>query len=468
MHRGILPLAVLAAACSGANAFLAPAAPAGALARALPGAGAARPLRLRAGDAPALTMEVKLDKRAERRRIVAGENFNRRGFGETKEEVAGKMGGEFGSDLVTQFKENNGVIERNGLTVKLAEYYGFCWGAERAVAMAMEARSFYAEDTIHITNEILHNPEVNSRLADMGINFVPQEGGKTGAKDWSNIEENDVVILPAFGASLSEMQLLESKKARIVDTTCPWVSKVWNAVDSHRKKDMTTILHGKYKHEEAIATASMADTYLMVLNLDEANYVINYILNGGDKEAFMKKFANAMSEGFDPDVHLSKIGIANQTTMYKEETAAIAKMFERAMLKKVGPEKLNEYFMALDTICDATQERQDAVSDLLKDESLDMFLVVGGWDSSNTAHLLELVEMSGKVGYHIAQAENIKEDGSVEHRLQDGSIKTTKDFLKNVKAMGLTSGASTPDKFMEKAVERVFMLRALQEDLAAA
>jgi len=143
------------------------------------------------------------------------------------------------------------------------------------------------------------------------------------------------------------MQLLEKKDVRIIDTTCPWVSKVWNAVDSHRKKDMTTVLHGKFKHEEAIATASMAEDYIMVLNLEEANYVINYILNGGDKAEFMEKFKYATSEGFDPDTMLARIGIANQTTMYKEETAAIAKMFERCMLKKVGPEKVNEHFMAL-------------------------------------------------------------------------------------------------------------------------
>lgn len=226
------------------------------------------------------------------------------------------------------------------------------------------------------------------------------------------------------GASLEEMQLLEKKEARIIDTTCPWVSKVWNAVDSHRKKDMTTVLHGKFKHEEAIATASMAEDYIMVLNLEEANYVINYLLNGGDKVEFMEKFKYATSEGFDPDTMLLRIGIANQTTMYKEETAAIAKMFERAMLKKVGPEKVNDHFMAMDTICDATQERQDAVSDLLKDASVDMFLIVGGWDSSNTAHLLELVEHSSRIGYHIARGDNIKEDGSIEHRLMDGSIAT--------------------------------------------
>ena len=138
------------------------------------------------------------------------------------------------------------------------------------------------------------------------------------------------------------------------------------------------------------------------------------------------------------------------------------------MLKKVGPKEVNEHFMALDTICDATQERQDAVADLLKDDSIDMFLVVGGWDSSNTAHLLELVEMEGKVGYHIAQADNVREDGSIEHRLMDGSIAVTNDFLKGVKNIGLTSGASTPDKFMENAVERVFMLKALEHDLSKA
>jgi len=174
MHAGVRYLVLLGAACSGANAFVAPAAPPLALSPLASGAAAAKPLRLRSAAVVMSMQDEKLDKRAERRRIVAGENFNRRGFGETKEEVAGKMGGEFGSDLVAQFKANNGVIERNGMTVKLAEYYGFCWGAERAVAMAMEARSFYPDDTMHITNEILHNPEVNNRLADLGINFVPQ------------------------------------------------------------------------------------------------------------------------------------------------------------------------------------------------------------------------------------------------------------------------------------------------------
>eukprot|EP00960_Hanusia_phi_P054628 762723-Hanusia_phi.AAC.6 len=409
---------------------------------------------------------AKLDKRAERRRIVASENFNRRGFGETKEEVQGMMVEEFTSDMVKELRENKNVIERNNVVIKLAESYGFCWGVERAVAMAYEARSFYKDDKIHITNEIIHNPGVNGRLRDMGYNFVPV---KDGVKDFSEVKQGDVVVLPAFGASLEEMQLLDSKGCRIVDTTCPWVSKVWNAVDTHRRKDMTSVIHGKWAHEESIATASMADTYIIVKDMEEAKYVTNYILNGGNKEEFMAKFKNACSSGFDPDRDLKKVGIANQTTMYKEETAAIAKLFERAMLKKYGPENVNVHFMALDTICDATQERQDAINDLLRDPSVDFYLIVGGWDSSNTGHLLEIVHMNGKVGYHIDMAHRIREDGSIEHRETDGTITVTKDFLPKGKlTIGVTSGASTPDRYLQESVERVLMLKALEKDGAIA
>jgi len=410
----------------------------------------------------------QLDKRAERRRIVANPNFNRRGFAETKEEVEGMMVDEFKSDLLGEIRANGNTYTRENVEIKLAESYGFCWGVERAVAIAYEARSFYPDDEIHITNEIIHNPGVNTRIGEMGINFVPAE--EDGTKDWSNVKEGDVVILPAFGASLQEMQLLDEKGCRIVDTTCPWVSKVWNAVDAHRKKDMTSVIHGKWKHEESVATASMADDYVIVLNMEEAKYVSNYILNGGDKQEFLAKFKNAMSEGFDPDVHLKKVGIANQTTMYKDETAAIAKLFERTMMKKYGPQKVNDHFMSMDTICDATQERQDAVQLMLeKKDEIDLFLVVGGWDSSNTAHLLEIIEMNGKTGYHVDMADRIKEDGSIEHRKVDGTIETKKDFLPKGKlTIGVTSGASTPDKYLEDSIERIFLLKALERDAVSA
>ena len=288
MHRGVRQLVILGAACSGANAFLSPAMPAGMLAPREIRA-AHNHMRLR-GLATSLSMaDTKIDKRAERRRIVSSENFNRRGFGETKEEVQGMMVEEFTSGMVKELKENKGVLTRENVTVKLAEYYGFCWGVERAVAMAYEARNFYKDDTIHITNEIIHNPGVNGRLKDMGVNFIPAQKQPNGQplKDWSAVKNGDVVILPAFGASLEEMQLLDQKGCKIVDTTCPWVSKVWNAVDTHKRKDMTSIIHGKYAHEESIATASMADTYLIVKDMDEAKYVANYILNGGNKDGLV-------------------------------------------------------------------------------------------------------------------------------------------------------------------------------------
>eukprot|EP00968_Pinguiococcus_pyrenoidosus_P002593 scaffold145_cov261-Pinguiococcus_pyrenoidosus.AAC.21 len=237
----------------------------------------------------------------------------------------------------------------------MAEHLGFCWGVERAVAMAMETRLHFPEETLHITNEIIHNPQVNEKLTDMGVNVIPKEAvgearspeeardeEREGAavrksrRSRSKIKEGDVVILPAFGASLEEMQLLDDKGVKVVDATCPWVSKVWNTVDKHIRADATSIIHGKWNHEETIATASFAERYVIVKNLEEAQYVADYIVNGGNKEEFLEKFKNAMSEGFDPDTDLKKLGLANQTTMYKRETRQIGRIMEKAIMAKYG------------------------------------------------------------------------------------------------------------------------------------
>jgi 4-hydroxy-3-methylbut-2-enyl diphosphate reductase len=179
-----------------------------------------------------------------------------------------------------------------------------------------------------------------------------------------------------FGASIDEMRYLNQKNVQVVDTTCPWVSKVWNAADKHIVSGKTTLIHGKWAHEETIATASMCEDYLIVKDKTEAQYVIDYISNGENKEDFLEKFKNAMSKGFDPDTHLTKIGLANQTTMYKKETKQIGRMFEQAMLEKFGPANLGDHYAEFDTICDATQERQDAVTDLVSgDEKMDFVLV---------------------------------------------------------------------------------------------
>jgi 4-hydroxy-3-methylbut-2-enyl diphosphate reductase len=240
--------------------------------------------------------------------------------------------------------------------------------------MAYETRQHFPNQRLWITNEIIHNPSVNERLRQMEVGFIPVEGD---VKDFSQIAQGDVVILPAFGASVTEMQILDQKGCTIVDTTCPWVSKVWNSVEKHKKSQYTSIIHGKYNHEETIATSSFAGIYLIVLNLEQANDVCNYILHGGDRQVFLDKFKNAHSVGFEPDRDLERLGVANQTTMLKSETEQIGKLFEKTMMKKYGPAVLNEHFMSFNTICDATQERQDAMFGLVEEE-LSLMVVIGG------------------------------------------------------------------------------------------
>ena len=374
------------------------------------------------------------------------------------------------SGLVAQMKEEGNVWKQGNVTVRLAEAYGYCWGVERAVQMAYEARKAYPGKRLHITNEIIHNPKVNQRLKEMDIEFIEAtatENDTLGEKDFGNVKEGDVVILPAFGASVQEMRLLNDKKVQIVDTTCPWVSKVWNAVDNQARKGHTSIIHGKWAHEETVATASFAGTYLIVKDLKETQYVCDYIMEGGSKEEFMSKFSNAMSAGFDPDVDLARIGMANQTTMLKGETEAIGKMLENTMMKKYGPANLNEHFMIMDTICDATQERQDAVYELVAhqdpadEQRLDMMIVVGGFNSSNTSHLQEIGEMKNIPSFWVDTGARIDvEKNTITHKLAHGELVETQCWLPDGPiTIGVTSGASTPDRAIEDVLDRVFKIK---------
>ncbi len=257
------------------------------------------------------------------------------------------------------------------------------------------------------------------------------------------------------------MKLLHEKGCTIVDTTCPWVSKVWNTVEKHKKKEFTSIIHGKYKHEETVATTSFAGTYLVVLNLPEAEYVADYILNGGDREAFLAKFANAHSEGFDPDRDLEGVGIANQTTMLKGETEQIGKLFERTMLKKYGPIDFNNHFHSFNTICDATQERQDAMFNLVEAD-VDLMVVIGGFNSSNTTHLQEIAIEKDLPSFHIDSAERIDLGNRIEHKpLHSDQLETELNWLPAGKiSVGVTSGASTPDKAVQEVIEKIFVIKA--------
>ena len=395
------------------------------------------------------------DTKAFKRSLHQSENYHRRGFGH-EEEVSGMLDTEYQSDLIQTIRDRNYTLTRGSVTIRLAEAFGFCWGVERAVAMAYETRKHFPTEKIWITNEIIHNPSVNQRLKEMNVGFIEVVDGE---KDFSVVNSGEVVILPAFGASVSEMQLLSDRGCTIVDTTCPWVSKVWNSVEKHKKRDYTSIIHGKYKHEETIATSSFAGKYLVVLNLTEAQYVRDYILNGGDKEEFLAKFSEAYSEGFDPDKDLQQLGVANQTTMLKSETEQIGKLFEQTMLEKYGPVNLDEHFMSFNTICDATQERQDAMLGLVE-ENLSLMLVIGGFNSSNTTHLQEIAVEKGFTSYHIDSADRIKDDGSIEHKPLGEEITTQDSWLPEGDiVVGVTSGASTPDKVVAEAIEKIFALK---------
>ncbi|MBE9180955.1 4-hydroxy-3-methylbut-2-enyl diphosphate reductase [Oculatella sp. LEGE 06141] len=404
-----------------------------------------------------------MDTKAFKRSLNSSQNYHRKGFGH-EAVVSGLMDSEYKSSLIQQIRDNNYVLQRGDVTIRLAEAFGFCWGVERAVAMAYETRQHFPTERIWITNEIIHNPSVNQQLREMQVGFIPVDAEQ---KDFSVVDSGDVVILPAFGASVQEMQLLNDKDCTIVDTTCPWVSKVWNTVEKHKKGSYTSIIHGKYKHEETIATSSFADTYLIVLNLAEAQYVCDYILREGGSAAeqrqrrdeFMAKFSLACSAGFDPDRDLERVGIANQTTMLKGETEQIGKLFEHTMMKKYGPAALNQHFLSFNTICDATQERQDAMFDLVK-QHLDLMVVIGGYNSSNTTHLQEIAIDYNIPSYHIDSPERIGPGNRVEHKPLHQALEVMEPWLPDgAIVVGITSGASTPDRVVERVIETIFELK---------
>lgn len=397
--------------------------------------------------------------------------YHRKYFG-LKKEVAPVLELTYASKLVDLLRLKGYQISAGNLTVRLAKEFGFCVGVERAIQMAYETRRKYPNRRIFITTEIIHNAYVNKQLQEMGIVFLT---GQYRNGTFDDIQRDDVVILPAFGASVDEIELIKKKGAFIVDSTCGAVVSVWNNVYKYAKDDFTSIIHGKYAHEETIATASRATgrsdgftaeaigktgKYVIVRDMDEAKYVCDYIANGGDRGAFMKKFAPATSQGFDPDFDLGKIGVANQTTMLSSETLAIQGALRAAFVLKYGEEETRHRFRSIDTICSATQDRQDAMEDLLKNRP-QVMIVIGGYNSSNTGHLAEMGIENKLPTFHIDDAGCILSKSQIRHQPVGGKeeVVTENWWPPNGPAViGVTAGASTPNNKIGDIFVRLFEL----------
>jgi 4-hydroxy-3-methylbut-2-en-1-yl diphosphate reductase len=378
------------------------------------------------------------------------------------EAVQAQVLSHYRSELVERIRANGGILSAGDLTIQLAKEFGFCYGVERAIDLAYAARKAYPERRIFLLGEIIHNPEVNDQIKRMGIVTI---AGKPKDEEINQLTPDDIVIIPAFGTEVATRKKLEEKGCLFVDTTCGDVMSVWKRVKQYSKDAVTSIIHGKAWHEETKATSSQARAhgnghYLVVFTLAETDYVCNYILNGGNKNEFLEKFKGAYSEGFDPDKHLGAIGVANQTTMLRGETEEVQRRLKSAMAQKYGETALPQHFRFFDTICSATQDRQDALEKLLRDK-LDLLLVIGGYNSSNTSHLAEMGEAKLPT-FFIKNAAKMEPDKITHYNQHLHEEVETKPWLPPGKVtVGITAGASCPNNLIEDTIRRLFELRGI-------
>ena len=379
----------------------------------------------------------------------------RKGLG-LKDAVAGALTADYHSRLIESIKNADFRHLSGRLTIHLAREFGFCYGVDRAVDYAYQARRKFPEQTVYLTGEIIHNPDVNDRLRALGIRFLSDPG-----EDPDRVGPGDVVILPAFGVTIAMLEQLQRQGCTLVDTTCGSVLNVWKNVRRYAQDGFTSIIHGKYKHEETRATASQAlqfpnGRYLVVLDRAQTRTVCDYIRDGGDREAFRGQFAPAASDGFDPDHDLGRVGLANQTTMLMSESVEIAGMLRQAIADRYGESELPARFRAFETICSATQDRQDAVIELLDRQALDLMIVIGGYNSSNTCNLARICAARLPT-YHIAGVDALLSAGAVRHRRVDGVEVVDEGWLPPDRplAIGITAGASTPNAIVGQVIERL-------------
>ena len=379
-----------------------------------------------------------------------------------KQAVAGQLAADYHSALIDRVRADDFTYRSGRLTIHLAREFGFCYGVDRAVDYAYQARRRFPDRSVYLTGEIIHNPHVNEKLRDSGIRFLSDPG-----EDVARLGPDDVVIIPAFGITVGDMLQLSQQGCTLVDTTCGSVLNVWKNVERYAADAYTAIIHGKVYHEETRATASQAlkypgGRYLVVLDRNEAAIVCDFIRQGGDRAAFIERFGAAASPGFDPETDLERVGCANQTTMLMSESLAIGEMFRAAMGDRYGDAALPHHFRAFDTICSATQERQDAVIALLEEQPLDLMLVVGGYNSSNTCNLARICADRVRT-FHIADPDCLVSRDQIRHRpvgapsTTVGREDTTDNWLpaSDPLNIGLTAGASTPNNIVGQVIKKL-------------
>ncbi|MGQ0765068.1 MAG: 4-hydroxy-3-methylbut-2-enyl diphosphate reductase [Gemmatimonadota bacterium] len=410
------------------------------------------------------------------------ETYFRKGFG-LASEVRSTLESDYAGDLVTLMRAGGNALTRGDVTVHLAKEFGFCYGVERAVEYAYQARRKFPERRIHLLGEIIHNPHVNETLQRMGIEILApaaSAGADQPRFSYDAIGKEDVVILPAFGVTIVDFEALRAHGCVVVDTTCGSVLNVWKRVESYARDAFTSIIHGKYYHEETRATASQVlrypgGAYMIVRNASEAGFICRQIaaiaaggMSGDEHATFNGNFAHAVSPGFDPELQLRRIGVANQTTMLARESLAIGEQIRTAMVEAFGSEYAAANFRTFDTICSATQDRQDAVNELLEIE-LDAMIVVGGFNSSNTISLAAICARHVPT-FHVEDPSAIDPlAGTVFHRPArlHHSTATARGWMPSTgpARIGITAGASTPNNKVGEAIVRIFATRGI--DLAA-
>ena len=389
----------------------------------------------------------------------------RKGFG-LKQEIAGQLSSDYASDLVDRARAADYRLAWPGLVIRIAKEFGFCYGVERAIDYAYETRKKFPERRLFLTGEIIHNPRVNLRLREIGYQFL--DGSYDSTLGYRDLAPEDVVLLPAFGVTTGMLDELKQVGCLLVDTTCGSVLNVWRNVEKYARDGFSCLIHGKWKHEETRATASRAliypeGRYLVVLDMDETEAVCRAIRGEMGRAEFMARFANAVSAGFDPDLHLARIGMANQTTMLSTESMAIAHRVREAMRARYGDEELPARFRSFDTICSATQDRQDAVKALLADPP-HLMIVIGGFNSSNTGHLTEMCAERVPT-FHIEEAGHIESGERIVH-LPVGSRTPAVAagwWPAGATEIGITAGASTPDREIGRVIERLLQIRGIQD-----